>query len=289
VNLPDLSAKGSVDADLVLRAEDRVRAGTQVVSVVVAASRSGRPSTHALATAQANVKLNIFGIDVLSPFGIVNLFLIPGAVAVLTFQLLRRLLERPAVGGGSVDLKDAGVLLFVIPIGVLVYVIALILLHWNLRDEAGTIDVLFLFIAGAVIGAITAGAWWLRWWWVVGRKRFTGNDDQEKVLKRVDRRRESLVQPTVKIGTKVLQLLAEGDGRRVACPQIEYQFRAGIAANVRGSFIRAADRGDIEMLSEQIKRKDVNLRWRDGRGVVDVASADATPTGDSRNLLGEKR
>jgi hypothetical protein len=288
MELADLPSGGSFDEVVVLRAEDRVRAGTQAVSVVVTAYRVNRPSVRSLATAQANVKLSVFGVDVLSPFGLANLFLIPGAVAVLTFQLVRRLLQGPAAGIGDADLKDPGVLLSVVPVGVLVYLSALFLLHWNIREKAGTTDAVLLFVAGGAIGAITAMAWWLRWWWVVGRKRFSTKDSTEKVLKRIHRRRAALVQPTVTVGAKTLQLLAEGDGRTTACPRIDYEFCKKLDERARGAFVAAVDNRDLKQALDWVKRKKVHLSWHDGQGVVEMTSADATPTGNTRTLLGEK-
>lgn len=285
LNLSDLQSKQSVDRVLILRAEDRVRLGTQGVSVVVSATRANRPSTHTSATAQADVKLTIFGIDLLSPFGIANLFLIPGVVAVLTFQLLRRLLQRPAPGAASINLKDPGMLLIVVPVGVLVYLGALLALRSNLRDKAGTVDALWLFGAGVVVGAVTAVVWWLRWWWVVGRKRFTTKDSPKKVLQRIRRRGAGFVQQKVLAGTRPLQLLAESEERRVACPQIYFEFREGQDKSVRGEFTRAVDGLDIEKVWAQVKREDVTLSWSDGQGVVELPSADVTPTDDTGPLL----
>jgi hypothetical protein len=278
---------GLIQKELVVRAQDRVRAGSQTVSVVATAGHKSAPLTQSVGSAEATIKVTIFGIDLLSPFGITSLFLIPGAFAALAFQFVRGLVMSRTGAVSGVDLKDPGALLFIIPISVLVYLGALVLLNRDLRSHAGTLDALGLFVVGLLIGLLIAGAWWLRWWWVVGRKTFTIKDLPLKVLTRLERRGASLAQPTITIAGTNLQLLGETDQRVVACQQITYEFGKNVASDRRGKFTRAVDGRDLETVIAEVRAKTVTIKWLDKEkpGVVDAAVATVTRTNSTHGLL----
>jgi hypothetical protein len=280
---------GLLTTTVELRSGERVRLGSQQIAVVAAGEVAGEPTVTTVGSATASVTLTVFGIDLLSPFGIAGLLLIPGAVALLAYQATRRLLPgTPAPA--AVDIKDPGALLFIVPVGLLVYLLALSVLRLNLRDQVGTGDAVWLFVAGLGIGVVVAMIWWARWWWVVGRKTFRTKDDPATVLLRIGRRDRLLRRSPASVDTVRRYVLNDGD-RRMACQPIVCAFPSG----ADNDFINAVDADDFDAITSRIrlrrwevwKAKPVIVSWVDRGipGVVELAASDVAGSGPTESIL----
>lgn len=281
---------GLLTATADLQAGDRVRPGSQQVAVVAEADVAGEPATAVVGSTQASVTLTVFGLDLFSPFGITGLLLLPGAVALLAYQVTRRVLPGPPAPG-AVDIKDPGALLFIVPVGLLVYLLALSVLRLNLRDEVGTADAIWLFVTGVGIGVVVAVIWWVRWWWVVGRKTFRTRDTAATVLLRIARRDRLLRRRPVTVDSARRYVLQDGDDRAM----LGQPMVCMIPAADGDSFVAAVDENDFRTVTGRIrlhrwevwKHDPVTVRWADpGRpGVVDVATTALAGSGPPEPML----
>ena len=105
VCLSSLQAGTSATVVLQTRAASSVRTGTQTVGLVLKSTPSGG-LPRVTATATHDVKLAVFGVDALSPFGIGALFVLPGLLAVVFFLLGNALYPRTKSLPDQADLKD---------------------------------------------------------------------------------------------------------------------------------------------------------------------------------------
>ena len=157
--LGTLAPGATVVLYLQVRVSSRVQTGTQRVAVIVA-SQTQTPADPVASTvvAATPVQVTIFGVDALSPFGLATLFVLPGIVTVLVFLLLARYVYPRRQGAPRIRVvhrrphpglrrsaRRPG-----LPAGV-------DLLGLNLTNQAGTGDVVLLFVVGTGLGFIAWG------------------------------------------------------------------------------------------------------------------------------------
>lgn len=242
--LPSLPPGTTAVLDLTVSASSRVQTGTQHVAVLVT-GQAGPVTSTVVATTSAQVA--IFGVDALSPFGLGTLFVLPGVVAVLVFLLLARwVYPRSKELPDAVKFTDPSTLIFVVPLAAAAYLVVWAVWGVNLTRQAGTGDVLTLFVLGAGIGALA----WLSaarvYYLSSGRKQFTVSDNERKVLQRLADRHGRLVMPEVVSGALHYRYLADGPtGKLFACPPLKYAFAPNLSAQDRSAFNTALDANDI--------------------------------------------
>jgi hypothetical protein len=275
-----LAPQDSQVVGVLIKADGRVRVGPQRVSVYLeGAAQTPGGALLRTAVVGTDVKVSVYGIDALGPFGVATLFVLPGLVAVLAFLLLARFVY-PRLAGtpDTIDFKDPKTLLFVVPPAALIFTLVWVIKGVDLTDAVGTADVLLLFGLGAAIGALA---------WVVvgvvyyarsGRLQYSKGDDPAKVLKRLQARHGSLLLPTVTLQDRLYRFLGEGAGKAiVACSPITATYAEGLDAAARAAFRAAIQQDNIEYIRRAAEQSQVKLAWTLPSGVV---------TTDSKSTVG---
>ena len=272
-----------------VHAEDRVRTGKQQVAVVVKGfTDAPGEDLGAEPIATKEIELAVFGVDAISPFGVGTLFVLPGLLAVVTFQLLYRYgYPRGKELPDTVNFKDPTLMAIILPLSALTYLAVWGLWGADLTSEAGTDDVALLFVTGFLIGL--AG-------WIVlvavhyhrtDRKRFRLDDSPAKVLQRLRARNAGLSLPLVTIDGLQYRYLSDAAGdQMMVCPQITYSFDAAATDDIRQRYNTARTQDDIDTVLDDAGAGNVALRWRLPTGVRLVGRA-AAGQQDPQPLLAE--
>jgi hypothetical protein len=252
-----------------------VQTGTQHVAVVIASQTdtSGPPITSTV-TVTTPVQVTIFGVDVLSPFGLGTLFVLPGLLTVLSFLLLTRYVyPRSKQLPSTVQFTDPNTLLFVVPPAALAYLLVWLIWGINLKNQAGTVDVVILFGLGVGLGFAVWLAVALPYYFHIGRKQFRVSDSPSKVLWRLKKRQARLTLPKIESGQLPYWCLSDGaEEKLAACPQVLYAFIGAAAApnseKLRTNFRDALAADDIRTIRKAARRRRVRLRWARAGGVT---------------------
>jgi hypothetical protein len=273
--LPALAPGATAVLYLQVTASSQVQTGTQRVAVVVASQTdaSGAPITSTV-TVTTPVQVTIFGVDVLSPFGLGTLFVLPGLLTVLSFLLLTRYVyPRSKELPSNVQFTDPNTLLFVVPPAALAYLLVWLIWGINLKNQAGTADVVILFGLGVGLGFAVWLAVALSYYGHIGRKEFRVSDSPGRVLRRLETRQARLALPKIESGQLTYWYLSDGaEEKLAACPRVVYAFiGAAIAPNseqLRENFRKALEGGDIRAIRKEARRRRVRLRWERAAGVT---------------------
>jgi hypothetical protein len=260
---------------LQVTASSRVQTGTQRVAVIVASQTgaSGAPITSTV-TATTSVQVTIFGVDALSPFGLGTLFVLPGLLTVLSFLLLTRYVyPRSKELPSTVQFTDPTTLLFVVPPAAFAYLLVWLIWGINLKNQAGTVDVVILFGLGVGLGLAVWLAVALSYYSHTGRKQFRVSDAPAKVLRRLEARHARLTLPKIASGPLSYWCLSDGaEEKLAACPQVMYTFIGAAAAEdagkLREDFRTALHDGDISAIRKTARHRHVRLRWQRAGGVT---------------------
>lgn len=260
---------------LQVTASSQVQTGTQRVAVIVASQTdaSGAPITSTV-TATTPVQVTIFGVDVLSPFGLGTLFVLPGLLTVLSFLLLTRYVyPRSKQLPSTVQFTDPNTLLFVVPPAALAYLLVWLIWGINLKNQAGTVDVVILFGLGVGLGFAVWLAVALPYYFHIGRKQFRVSDSPSRVLWRLKKRQARLTLPKMESGQLPYWCLSDGaEEKLAACPQVLYAFIGAAAApnseKLRTNFRDALADDDIRTIRKAARRRRVRLRWARAGGVT---------------------
>lgn len=261
-----------------VHAEKSVRTGKQQVAVVVRGytlATGEDLASEPIATKE--VELAVFGVDALSPFGVGTLFVLPGLLAVVTFQLLYRYgYPRGKELPDMANFKDPTLMAIILPLSALAYLAVFLWRGADLTSEASTPDVVVLFVIGFVIGlvgwAVLATVYYRR----TDRKRFRLDDSPAQVLKRLRARDAGLRLPLVTIDGMRYGHLAEGDSdQMVVCPPITYAFGDSVTKDERQLYDAARTRGDIDKVLGATEASIVALGWLLPTGVRQVGRSAA--------------
>jgi hypothetical protein len=266
--------------------DGHVTTGTQKPAVAVTVTTSARHGASTTTSqAEATTKLSVFGIDALGPFGFTSLFVVPGAVAILVFLLLvRGAYPRPGTAVDLPDVKDAKVMVFVVPLSALAYVAVFYWQGRDLRYESGTVDVATLFGLAASVGAAAWGATSLAYWWRTDRRRFKPGDEPLRVLKRMKLRDAKTKLPTVTAeGQPTLVRLASETAAVITSGRIGFR-RGANPSNWGGedpetAFSKAAETSELGAMITMVERQYITLRWLH-TGVAAIDPAKATVNAD---------
>jgi hypothetical protein len=259
-----------------------IRTGTEKVSVVVDGdleTRSGAVTTTSVTS--SDVKLTILGLDVLSPFGISVLFVLPGLVALGLFLALTRFVyPRSTATPDTVDFKDPRVLVFVVVPAFVAYVVVSSVKRVGLNQHAGTRDVIDLFAVGLLLGLFAWGVLAVVYYVRSGRKQFTVGDSASKVLQRLNARGGRLTLPVVTVGELQYRLLtfANDAGKAVVCPAIRFAFPDGASEPARRRLYSAIDDDDPGRAIDAATAASVSLSFEFASGVMTVDKPTITAT-----------
>lgn len=256
-----------------VHAEKRVRTGKQQVAVVVKGSADGTGedlSAEPIATKE--IELAVFGVDAISPFGVGTLFVLPGLLAIVTFQLLYRYgYPRGKELPDTVSFKDPTLMAIILPLSALSYLAVWLSQGADLTSEAGTPDVVVLFMIGFLTGL---GGWAVLAWMYyhrTDRKRFRLDDSPAQILERLRARDAGLSLPMVTIDGMQYRYLAEAaPDQMVVCPPITYAFDDSVTDDTRQRYNTARTRGDIDTVLSDAEARTVALGWRLPSGVRQV-------------------
>ena len=260
---------------LQVTASSQVQTGTQHVAVVVTTQTdvSGAPITSTV-TVATPVQVTIFGVDVLSPFGLGTLFVLPGLLTVLSFLLLTRYVyPRSKELPSTVQFTDPNTLLFIVPPAALAYLLVWLIWGINLKNQAGTVDVVILFVLGVGLGFAVWLTVALSYYGHVGRKQFQVSDSPGRVLQRLDARRAPLALRKIESDSLPYWCLSGGaEEKLAACPRVLYAFSGAAAAaksgQLRTNFRTAIEGGDIHAIRKFVRRRRVRLSWERVGGVT---------------------
>ncbi|MGO8955768.1 MAG: hypothetical protein ACLQFR_00115 [Streptosporangiaceae bacterium] len=279
---------------LQVTASSQVQTGTQHVAVVVAsqADASGTPiSSTVIATTP--VQVTIFGVDALSPFGLGTLFVLPGLLTVLSFLVLTRYVyPRSKELPSTVKFTDPNTLLFVVPPAALAYLLVWLIWGINLKNQAGTVDVVILFGLGVGLGFAVWLAVALSYYGHIGRKQFRVSDSPGRVLRRLETRHARLTLPKIESGQLPYWCLSDGaEEKLAACPQVVYVFIGAAAAQnseqLRKNFRDALGVGDIRAIRNAARRRRVRLRWQRAGGVTLLDRSAVQWKNEEKRLISE--
>lgn len=274
---------------LKVRAEERVRTGKQQVAVVVNGYTDATGEALAAEPIATNeIELAVFGVDAISPFGVGTLFVLPGLLAIVTFQLLYRYgYPRGNELPDTANFKDPTLMAIILPLSALAFLIVWLWRGADLRSEAGTTDVVILFGVGVAIGFVAWGLLYVVHYRRTNRKRFRLDDSPAKVLGRLRARDAGLSLPLVTIdGLQYRYLSVAAGDEMVVCPQITYAFADTASAGVRQRYNNARTGEDIDAVLDDAAARRVTLGWRIPTGVRLVKRATA-PLQDNQTLLRE--
>lgn len=281
-----LSAGATVVVDLNVAVDGNVRVGKQQVGVVVSALRTvGSDKVTSTVFVPKEVEVEVFGLDLLSIFGVGSLFLLPGALALVAgFVLGRYVYPRRNDLPDTIDLKDLRFFPVAVLGGVIAYVLVFRAIGVDLTDEAGRTAVMALFGLSIGMGALAWAALALGYWYVSGRKQFAMTDDPAKVLRRLDARDARLQLPTVGDSGLQLRYLAPGpNGKVIAAPEILFSFTTENDQE-RSAFFSAIETDDVGSVRAAVKNGLVRLRWATPSGVRHVEGGQAV-IGEPDHLL----
>jgi hypothetical protein len=275
-----------------VRAHDSVHTGKQRVGVQITGTRetvAGSPVPSSVVTT-ADVELAVFGVDALSPFGVGTLFVLPGLLAVIVFLLLARgVYPRTSSLPDTIDPKDLRILPIAVPLAVLAYLIAWLVLGSNLTVTISTLGVGVLFAIGIVLGLALWGAVALAWYRHSGRKQFAVGDPTDTVLMRLDARNARLQLPRFTAnGMTYLYLAPAGEGKLMASPQMTYAFTAKMRDDDAGraAFHNAIQEDNISFIRHSQRNGAVTIKWSAPTGVV-ALDGNGVQMPDTRPLLVE--
>lgn len=255
--------------------DDRVRTGAQQVSLTVAAASATRPGAQPYrAAADQKVDVTVYGVDVLAPFGVAGLFVVPGLVLVVVFLALGRYAyPREQVVPDVADFKDPRAMVAIVPLSALVYVVVWLVLGQDLTRSVSTWDVVWLFAAAALIGLAAWGVLASMYWRRTGRKQYRPGDEPLEVLRTMDRRKASLTLRRVADpnGELLFLLAPAGKDRSTCCGRIRYAFNGEEAAKHQETFETAVQSGDLAAVVEAAGKPTASLRW-ESIGVLEVVT-----------------
>jgi hypothetical protein len=279
--LEQLPAGATHHLDVLVTVDDQVRTGTHRVAIMLVGERSASggaeqiPSTAVVST--TDIELAVFGVDAISPLGVGTLFVLPGALAVVTFLLLNQIYPRAAKLPDTLALTDLRAWPPVVSFAALAYVIAFLVRGRNLTDEVGTSDVVTLFVIGLALGFLVWGVMAVLWHRRIGRKLFTLDDSPEETLERLAARKAGLNLPAGTVSNIPYLYLARGkDGKWLAAPPITYRFLGQPSDEEKTAFRNAIGRDDAEDVRAAGRRGLVSLQWRVPAGIVSVDESAAT-------------
>ena len=288
VCLSRLQPGASAIVDLQTRAATSVRTGSQAVGLVLTATPgAGLPSVTATAT--YDVKLAVFGVDALSPFGIGTLFVLPGLLAVVFFLLGNALYPRTKSLPDQADLKDLRQMPAVVAGSAAAYLIVWALFGSDLTRTVSTKSVAQLLAFGAAIGIIVWGGLALTYRSIVGSKIFQLDDSPRQVLSRLVARNTTLELPTFASGgVEYARLGPAAEGRVYAAPRIAFRFTEAAQDQAqdkaRGQLLAQIGLGQIEPVLTAQKGGLLDLHWVEPSGVRTFDEAAALPTGNKKIL-----
>jgi NPCBM-associated, NEW3 domain of alpha-galactosidase len=277
--IDELARGQTVVVPMRLDPDNRFRPGKRHVLAVVTGVAVGGfvpSSARTSTTATTEFTLAVFGSDaLLTPLGITVVLLIPGALAVLTFLFASRAVyPRKPSGDTAISIKDPQVMVFIWPISVAVF-FAFWLLdhHTDLTEAYGSGDLLRLWLAGFVLGAVAWGAAALVYYYRQGRKEFRPDDAPTKVLKRLAARGRTTTVTRVasKTTPTVYCVLAREEDDTWVCPAILYRAKLGAGTDAQLNFRTAVESGDpggIRAAAEDT----VDLAWSGDGSVERVAT-----------------
>lgn len=267
--LADLAPGSSHLVDLEVRAHPSVRTGTQQVGVIILASGAvteGATELPIVSTvAMHDIELAVFGVDVLSPFGVGALFLLPGLLAVAVFLAATRWVY-PRVTSGlpeKVDPKDLTQMPVIVLVGVLAYVLVWVFWREDLTRRTSTLAVVLLFGLGILMGLAAWLVVALLYRQLVGRRRFRRNVEPQQVLQTLAHRGEGLTFPSLRTQTSpnaIYLHLGQTDGLEYVAPQIAYDLADATDSEER-AFNNARRVGDIDTILNLHKAGKVTLEW----------------------------
>lgn len=292
--LAELAPGSSHLVDLEVRAHRSVRTGTQQVGVVVVAAGAVTDGATVLpdvsTVAMHDVELAVFGVDVLSPFGVGALFLLPGLLAIAVFLAATRWVY-PRVTSAlpeKVDPKDITQMPVIVLVGVLAYVLVWVFWREDLTRRTSTLAVELLFGLGIGIGIGAWGVVAVLYRQLVGRRRFRPNAEPAQVLQTLARRGEGLAFPSFRTPNNDIYLhLGQTDGLEYGAPQIAYDL-AEASEDEELTFTNARRTGDIDTILDLHRTGKVSLDWRTDAGVQTYEPESLPTLGGKADLLREK-
>jgi hypothetical protein len=272
-----------------VRADNQVRTGKQTVGILVVGHRDSDGMPMPVSYTSGSATLSIFGLDVVSPFGIATLFVVPGLVAVMIFLIASRwIYPRILTLPDLVDFTNPGTMLYTIPPAALVYAVVWYFLGRDLSAEAGTGDVVALFALGGALGMlawlILAVVYYAR----TGRKVFSKGDDPVTVLRKIGLRRGKLVLRTASVHGASYRYLTEGqEGKAIVCPTVRYEFSDSASPQSRSQWRQQFEAGDPTTLARLAKSGQPQLSWASPSGVMVLDREELGELGEERPLLEE--
>lgn len=293
--LAELAPGSSHLVDLEVRAHDSVRTGAQQVGVVVLAAGAVTDGATMLpdvsTVAMHDVELAVFGVDVLSPFGVGALFLLPGLLAIAVFLSASRWVY-PRVRSGlpeKVDPKDLTQMPVIVLLGVLAYVLVWVLWREDLTRRTSTFTVMALFALGIAFGIAAWVVIAALYRQLVGRRRLRLNVEPAQALKTLAHRGAGLTFPSFRTSPNDATYLHLGqtDGLEFGAPQIDYDL-ANASETEERMFNNARRTGDIDTILDLHRLGKVTLDWRMPAGVQAYAPATVLALGERVHLLREK-
>jgi hypothetical protein len=292
--LDELAPGSSHLVDLEVRAQRSVRTGTQQVGVVVLATGAVTDGATMLpdvsTVATHDVELAVFGVDVLSPFGVSALFLLPGLLAIAVFLSATRWIY-PRVTSGlpeKVDPKDLTQVPVIVLVGVLAYVLIWVFWREDLTRRTSTLTVVGLFVVGIVFGTAAWAVVALLYRRLVGRRRFRQNAEPAQVLQTLAYRGEGLTFPSFRTTTNDIYLhLGQTDGLEYGVPQIAYDLAAA-SDSEELAFNNARRTADIDTILDLHERGKVSFEWAASAGVQTYDPTSLPSLGRRTELLREK-
>lgn len=291
VCLSRLQPGTSATVNLQTHAASSVRTGSQTVGLVLT-STPGAGLPRVTATATHEVKLAVFGVDALSPFGVGTLFVLPGLLAVVFFLLGNALYPQTKSLPDQADLKDLRQMPAVVAVSAAAYMIVFALIGSDLTRTVSTKSVALLLAFGAAVGIVAWGVLALFYRSIVGSKIFQLDDSPRQVLRRLVARNTTLELPSFASGgAEYARLGLAADGRVYAAPRIAFRFSdaAQVEAkdDARRELLKKIDRGEIEPVLAAQKEGFLDLHWVEPSGVRTFDEAAAIATGNV-NVLKEQ-
>lgn len=291
--LDGLAPGASHQVDLDVRTHPSVRTGTQQVGVVVTATfadTDDEATNQTSVVAMHDVEIRVFGLDVLSPFGVGVLFLLPGLLAIVVFlAAIRWVYPRMASKAlpDKVDPKDLAQMPIIVIAGVTAYLLVWLVWREDLTRRTSTLAVLGLFALGIAFGLVAWGIVAGLYRQLVGRRGFRPRADPAQVLRALAHRDAGLSFPSYRKGEDVYLHLGRSDGKEFGAPQIGFDLsNASEAEDAR--FHRARTAGDIGTILELQQAGTVSLSWwRDSPGPEAYDPADLPALGERKGLLRE--
>ena len=286
--IPSLQPGTSATLDLQTRAATSVRPGTQTFGLVLT-STPGADLPSVTATATHDVKLAVFGVDALSPFGVGTLFVLPGLLAVVFFLLGNALYPRTKSLPDQADLKDLRQMPAVVAVSAAAYLLIFVLFGSDLTRAVSTKGVALLLAFGATIGIVAWGVLAGFYRSIVGRKIFQLDDSPREVLSRLIARNTTLELPSFTSGGVEYARLGLAPGGEIyAAPRIAFRFTEAAEAqtqdDARARLLNQIGRGEIEPVLAAERGHFLELHWVEPSGVRTFDEAASLPTGKA-NIL----